>query len=368
MASRVMGGTASFYDAMDSVAERTFDPSTGEQVLFVDSMVASTLLGIVKLIERLRKHSGPLYEWKEYRKGYPFFGIVPNRLGYELIGYADGYLVDLKRKLFLRKLHPSVELLYEKLVEHRIFSDMRNFQSGDKEIVLKVFERINAFADDLRKSIRSKVFKTSLESFYRTSSNNFRSIVDFYSKIMGSHSRVLSVRVDLSYRGGAIRSMPDLNDELLVLNDRDRFIHHLRKTFSSGLLGYVWKIEYGCQKGFHIHFHALFNGSLHQQDVLIGKVLGEYWSSEITQGIGIYRNCNARKNDYHFLALGSLSRSNVHALKGLGMIARYFSKADLLARVALAGSHRSMGKSAIRVQEGKRGPKPVVIPFEKFIV
>jgi hypothetical protein len=366
MSDRALNWKRDFRLAVDSIAEKYTDQSTGESARYIDTLGASVLLEAVETVASLKRYKGILYSHKQYRRAHLAWGLVTSHLGHKLLGCADGYLDNLEKTLQGRKIHPSVSLLLSKIAEHGMTGITQDLQCQDERSILIVVEKANAFADDLRSAARSKEFKIALDAFRRSSSNNFRSVVDFYSKIIGSHSRVLSVRIDLSYRDGSMCGVPNLNGELLILSHRDAFIRHLKAEFKLGLLGYLWKIEYGRRKGFHIHFHALFNGSLHQQDVLIGKMLGDYWVSEITGGLGIYRNCNANKSAYHFLALGNISRADDLALKGLGKIALYFSKSDLLVRFALTDGRRSLGKSVLRSREGKRGPKPVSISLEKF--
>lgn len=45
-------------------------------------------------------------------------------------------------------------------------------------------------------------------------------------------------------------------------------------------VGYVWKLEYGIDKGFHYHMMI--------QDINIAKMIGEYWAAVITHYRGLY--------------------------------------------------------------------------------
>lgn len=47
-------------------------------------------------------------------------------------------------------------------------------------------------------------------------------------------------------------------------------------------VGYVWKLEYGPEKGYHMHLLVFFDGSMVRKDQALAYLIGKYWSGEHT--------------------------------------------------------------------------------------
>ncbi|NZA01150.1 inovirus-type Gp2 protein [Ottowia beijingensis] len=140
---------------------------------------------------------------------------------------------------------------------------------------------------------------------------------------------------------------------------REKSLRRIRDVFGSGLLGYIWKLEYGARKGFHYHCVFLLNGSVHRQDISIGNQIGKIWADYAPNGLGIFRNCNANRGYYKFPAVGMLQYHESRHWKGLSHIANYLSKPDyyVLLKLPSDQKHRTFGTSVIpRLTTNKPGP------------
>lgn len=201
--------------------------------------------------------------------------------------------------------------------------------------------------------------------FKRRARKNRQSIGEFVRGIYMARASVLVLRLDLGYRHNGYTPFgkqevlqADRENIDLISQHRDQFIKHLRDLFSKGLLGYVWRLEYGNEKGYHLHLIIMLDGNLHQQDVLLCKNLGEYWSNKITNDKGVYYNCNARKSKYRHLAIGKTNYAFVMEQPCIDNIINYFVKDDWLFQVKSGKGHRTLGRSAIPEQfEKPRGRK-----------
>lgn len=141
-------------------------------------------------------------------------------------------------------------------------------------------------------------------------------------------SKVLAIRFDLGYAKGNYPSLANHkhNDtnQSNTKSDLDAFQAHLdiflrfmNKNYQANRLAYILKIENGLSKGYHAHILLLLNGHKHQQDVSIARKLGEEWINCITQGAGVYWNCNAHKNRYKYKAIGMINRTDENQRKFL---------------------------------------------------
>ena len=76
------------------------------------------------------------------------------------------------------------------------------------------------------------------------------------------------------------------------------------------MVGYIAKKEFTKDKGPHIHSLFIFDGQKVGKDAFKGDQIGEYWKNEITDGKGIYHNCNREKGKYAVCALGMIDHTD----------------------------------------------------------
>lgn len=60
------------------------------------------------------------------------------------------------------------------------------------------------------------------------------------------------------------------------------------------------------------------DGANVRQDITLARLIGEYWSLNITAGAGIYYNCNLFKADYDKLMIGMITYSDLQMREGAG--------------------------------------------------
>jgi hypothetical protein len=82
-----------------------------------------------------------------------------------------------------------------------------------------------------------------------------------------------------------------------------------REVLFENEIGYVWAIEQGPDKGFHVHTVFFFNGGKENGDYYLGQRIGALWAS-IAGGRGYHLNCSADKAAYGAnLGIGMIHRS-----------------------------------------------------------
>lgn len=221
------------------------------------------------------------------------------------------------------------------------------------------------YVDDHTRKHLQDIREKESDSFERGARKNRESIRKLLSSIFDAKSKVLVLRIDLwyDYCAGTMSEssdVPKLNRDSICHIDMHRkdFIKHLRATYSKKLLGYVWRLEYGTSRGYHLHFLILLDGQAHAQDVSHGMALGEYWKMVITSGQGGYYNCNANKNAYQDLAIGMISYDDQAKRDAIEKIARYFTKNDqLFQAINNNESRRTFGRSGLLKPPSNRGRK-----------
>lgn len=141
-------------------------------------------------------------------------------------------------------------------------------------------------------------------------------IVDEYiDTLFSKYSKLMIVRVDLSYRDPIGRSKT--LDE--ALDDFTHFRNCERKNpdTSNGRVGWIRLLEYGVEKGFHFHYIAFYDGQKHHKDVWKAKTIGQYWIDR-TNGFGDYWNCNAE--DYKQKSIGMVNRNDLWKIEHLKLV------------------------------------------------
>jgi hypothetical protein len=70
------------------------------------------------------------------------------------------------------------------------------------------------------------------------------------------------------------------------------------------------QVRYTEDKGPHIHSIFIYDGQKIRKDAHKGDQIGQYWKNEITEGKGIYHNCNREKDKYPECALGMIDHTD----------------------------------------------------------
>ena len=163
--------------------------------------------------------------------------------------------------------------------------------------------------------------------------------------------KLMVLRLDLGYgKEHASASMDRIIDDWAALK---AFI----TTNFPSYLSHVVKLEYGLQKGAHMHVLLLFNGAMVRQDVTIAKLIGEHWSKVVTGGMGVYFNCNAApyKNRFSHCGVGVFSRLDEATVAGFQAVADYITKPDPLVTLMMPREKRFY-RAHLALPERKRRP------------
>ena len=224
------------------------------------------------------------------------------------------------------------------------------------------------FLEALKKAmIQDDSFRKEIEQKRKYLNKNKNSLLRYIESLFEYRSRLLVLRIDFSYQkdaGGFFTTSDNERIDLLfgakskdllekwsieVREQRNQLIKQLKKKYKKDLVGYVWKLEYGADKAFHYHMIFFLDESHHRQDVKIAESIGEMWKHEITNGKGIYWNCNAKKKHFEKngrIATGKIKHNDQELRANLNHMALYLTKHDYLVKLTLSDGARTFGKGS----------------------
>lgn len=191
----------------------------------------------------------------------------------------------------------------------------------DQQMACEFLIMLNAYRERVLTSINFQQLQET---------DNQRQLVRYVSQLTNHYSRLLFVRVDLSYLADQL--------ENVTLDDFYEHVTKLRELISNKqtcfehLQGYAWALEQGIDRSLHCHLLLIFNGAKRQNDVFIGKEVGKKWLN-ITDNTGNCYNCNNRKykasfRERNLLGIGMIHRNNPLEVKNAIRVARYLVKPE----------------------------------------
>ncbi|HHJ4203077.1 YagK/YfjJ domain-containing protein [Aeromonas caviae] len=236
--------------------------------------------------------------------------------------------------------HPTIELFLTHMREvyglHLIHERYLDSDVGD-ELATDINNALYAFL----REFKSKAHRKRLKNLERVENRNQLSIATYVNSLFDQHAKLLVIRLDIGYH-------EDYYDQLTldhVTNDRNSYLRRIQNKYPA-LVGYIWKLEYGVDRHFHTHITFIFNGAVHQQDISLGRTLGELWK-DITDNNGCYYNCQVRREEYQ--RWGSDGIGMVHysdTTKRINLInaLSYLTKLDTQILAVLPAGRRTFGR------------------------
>ena len=257
------------------------------------------------------------------------------------------------------RTHPYVGLFVRKATELEMGEFAACRPATDYETA-SYADALNRFVEALRREQQDEEFKKRVKNHARAANKNYASLIKLIDALQEVYARLLIIRIDLGYSVEAGKTVTfgeaaSHRNQLFRVKKRTKMFEHL--------VGSAWKLEYGPYKRFHFHVILFFDGAAVREDVSIAWIVGEEWRNNITEGRGIYYNCNSHKGDYKKCGIGMVHYSDRDAYEGLRMAATYMAKTDYFTRAELPPGYRVFGRSGLPRRESSRGrPREYYFP------
>lgn len=259
------------------------------------------------------------------------------------------------RQVFLKAFKEAVEPYLQGYDEYAFWQRQPPFtyyklnKNGNVVSQKEWAELVNALVYALSKYLNDASFKQKQAERLKKAKHQYERAQRLVKALRAKHSKLLILRVDLCWK----------NQNLNELN-----LHELKSTLSSffkrfhhdpelpNIVGYIWKLEFGQQKGYHYHCLFFLDGNKFQNDAYYAEQIGSYWC-KFTKDQGFYFNCNRNKMKYRNLAIGMAKHDDQVMFDNLNKVLVYICKQDQF----IIDKHLS-GIEILRTFQTSAIPKP----------
>lgn len=195
------------------------------------------------------------------------------------------------------------------------------------------WELLNNAIELIRTTAKTPEFKTTVERRNTRARRQFLSARGYITNLFDWYARLLILRIDFGYRkcldGQPVSVEQAKKDWKRLLDNRKG-----KPTLFKTMVGYICRVEYGADKGVHLHTTLFLNGANSQNDPYLTHAIGGYWRDVITQGDGLFFNCNRKKRKYFYCGIGMINHHDVVLRENLLRAVAYLAKKDLYLRIA----------------------------------
>ena len=262
----------------------------------------------------------------------------------------------------LHRLPPRYQALTEVVDRYTEwdFVQLRKLGREDEDALRRLYSRTQRFEHELRAALKAPELILIENSLSRKVNANYQAGSSLIQACLDCRSRVDSVRVDLYFRKGSAMRYADRTPEdqeakaQQVMNQRNQLLKRMRMKYGRELLGYLCKVEYGEDQGFHLHTWFLLDGHRHQETISIANYIASLWTT-ITFGEG--HHFDPGKSDrYAHRGIGMLHADDPNIWAGIHFILRYFTKVDEFIEMGLSNGKPAFTRSRLPKPSKRRGP------------
>jgi hypothetical protein len=309
------------------------------------------------LIRNLEKiGDNPIY--RPHSKRINTYVIVHKNLHDSLKRFAPFYTedntctspeMDLCRKVFKAVLPQHILADRQTDFWHKSQSDL--VAISPQNSVLKA-EVINELCHQLSYAIANdETYKNEIRSRKEKSLHQKKQASWVIKKLFNRFSKLLVLRIDFSINRNFKITLELLKTYIRIFLKK----LHAPNEEIPPIVGYIWKLEYGIQKGYHYHFIFFMNGNIHDSDIFFAYKLTKLWM-RVTQDKGFFHSCNDDKASYEKLAIGILVHNDHEKINTLNeVIINYLTKTSQFIIEKIQVGQRAFGYSTRKLEKSKVG-------------
>ena len=295
------------------------------------------LLRVEELVRSILSSDLPAFKMKEGRLG--IFRLERLPLAKYFMSVIE--LFELMTPEYGYSAH--VALFFRCCFELELGKEWFSDPLGNASRPAKQYELYNELIDLIRVESKKQEFRSKMYSQTDKPKKRLISAGEYIDELFNVSSKLQVLRVDLFYQydaAGDISAEDAKADLQHLLNNRRN-----KPSLFKNNIGYIWKLEWGPEKGYHFHLIFFYKGRELWKDAYWASLIGEYWKDRITKGRGGYFNCNASKDKYHRLGIGMIDRKDLAKRKILlEDVVGYFTKTDQFLRAVKLGNGDCFGK------------------------
>lgn len=271
----------------------------------------------------------------------------------------DGHVTSWRRE-------PYAELLVRHIDGADLFGEDQDwdFACMDPEDGAQQVKLLNSVISNIRSEGKSEGFRKRFSDQERRVREDERSAAALLDAHFRKRNRILVLRVDLGFDAPPSGMYDPLQNSVShgdVWAAREELVEYLEKIFPKTLLGWVLRLEYGLDKGFHFHLLVLLNGRDHRADELLAKRIGVHWVEVITAQRGHYWNCHVHKDSFRRkgkLGIGMIRHHDWLGRRNLAHVASYLCKHDPFIEAHVPAGAPTLWISAIPKEKADRRGRP----------
>lgn len=268
------------------------------------------------------------------------------------------HTINLDEKYDVPEINAFVEAVKKHVPQHQlthlqepIFWNMsQNTPINSQRIGLVKANFLVKLVDEILLQIQKPAYKQAVQNRLERSQNQFQKGMKLINELFEVYCKLLIIRVDFALKADSNLSLSDLKNMMRFFLKKVL----VNKGELKGIEGYIWKLEYGVQKGYHYHCIFFMDGSKHSKDSYYAQKLGELWK-RVTDDQGIFHNCNKSKFKYRRLAIGPISHDNEEARQNLEIVMSYLSKTDQFLMEKTLKKYRVFGTSTRKIKKSQSG-------------
>lgn len=264
-------------------------------------------------------------------------------------------------EIFIRAYRHVIQSYIDSYDERHFWESGPNLQcihNGDECIPPEIVRKgvlINKLIRKLDELINSEPYKQIRRNRADKSKHQYKRCTKLVTRLREIYSKLLILRIDFSLKDQEFNaaSLEEIREYLSKLLKRFHF-----DTALPEIVGYIWKLEFGEQKGYHYHCIFFLDGNKYQKDTYYADQIGQVWQ-QITEGDGIYFNCHRDKFKYRHLAIGMARHDDQEFFNNLDQVLIYICKQDqFLIEKSLNGENIRTFQTSVIPKEAKPLGRP----------